>query len=275
MSYANYHTQKLPAPLRYLADLLRYRHLCWNLVGSDLRSRFRRSKLGILWAVLQPLGYSLVIAWAWGAIFHDSDYWGFAIYVFAGMLVWEYFTNTVMVSLEGLMAAVGYLRQSRIPFLVFQARVPLTGLVIFCNGLLGLFILMLVLGRFPMPGQHLLLLPIYIAILPMFMLPLAIIASVVGAQMRDLKHIMTLALQALFFLSPVMMKHEAMDPGRLAFLRHANPIVPLLDMLRDTVMYSKMWDPGDVITVSVWGAILWAVAGVVAMRSGRKIVFAI
>src|SRR5579871_5700577 len=131
MSYANYHSRKMPAPLRYVADLFRYRHLCWNLVGSDLRARFRRSYLGILWAIIQPLAYSLVIAWAWGAIFHAPNYWSFAVYVFSGMLVWEYFNSTLIVSLDGLISAIGYLRQSRIPFFVFQLRVPLTAAVIF------------------------------------------------------------------------------------------------------------------------------------------------
>ncbi|MDZ4761755.1 MAG: ABC transporter permease [Alphaproteobacteria bacterium] len=275
MSYTNYQSHKIPGFLTYLNDLVRYRHLCFNLVASDLRSRFRRSRLGILWAVIQPLAYSLIIAWAWGAIFKADSYWEFAVYVFSGMLVWEYFSNSIVGALEGLNNAVGYLRQSRVPFFIFQVRVPLTGLVTFLAGCVGLFLLMAVLGFLPPPGGHLLLLPAFILVLIAFMTPLAIMFSVLGTQMHDLKHIMNLSIQALFFLSPVMMKREFMDSPHLAALKFVNPMVPMLDMFRDPVVYGKLWERQDVLTIYAWIAGLWIAAMVVAIRGGRRIVFAL
>ncbi|MEQ1785263.1 MAG: hypothetical protein ABMA14_28290, partial [Hyphomonadaceae bacterium] len=68
MSYVNVQDRRLPFVLRYLGDLMTYRHLCWNLVTSDLRSRFRRTQLGVLWAVIQPLVMALLIAAVWGAL---------------------------------------------------------------------------------------------------------------------------------------------------------------------------------------------------------------
>lgn len=275
MSYANYQSRRVPGFISYLASLLRYRHLCWNLVGSDLRSRFRRSYLGPLWAIVQPLGYSLIIAWAWGAIFRSSDYLGFAIYVYSGMLVWEYFSNCINGSLEGLMAAVGYLRQARIPLFVFQLRIPLTGGVTAVCALAGLLLMMLVLGRFPAPGLHLLLVPASFAILVLFMTPIAIIFSIFGAQLRDLKHIMGLVLQLLFFLSPVMMVRDQLDRPALMILKFINPLVPLLDMLREPLLYGHYWAPTSVVTVAIWGATLWIIAGFTAVSAGRRVVFAI
>jgi ABC-type polysaccharide/polyol phosphate export permease len=84
MSYVNVHSRELPFLTRYAADLFTYRHLCWNLVGADLRARFRRSRLGILWAIIQPLAFALMIAAVWGGMFNVADYWAFAIYVFSG-----------------------------------------------------------------------------------------------------------------------------------------------------------------------------------------------
>jgi lipopolysaccharide transport system permease protein len=280
MSYANYHSRRVPSFISYMANLLRYRHLCWNLVGSDLRSRFRRSYLGILWAIIQPLGYSLIIAWAWGTIFGAANYWSFAVYVYSGMLVWEYFQNCVNGSLDGLMNAVGYLRQARIPLFVFQLRVPLTGLVTLFFGLIGLFLMMGALSlfglfSFPAPGLHLLLLPAFFGVLVLFMTPVAMIFSVLGAQLRDLKHIMSLVLQVLFFLSPVMMTRNMLDTPQLEILKTINPMVPILDMLRDPLLHGQYWSQQAGLTVSLWGAGLWIAAAIVAGRAGRKVVFAI
>jgi len=275
MSYTNYQSRKVPAALRYISDFWRYRHLCWHLVGSDLRARYRRSRLGILWAVLQPLGYAAVIAWAWGSLFGQKDYLTFAIYVFSGMLIWEYFSNTLNTSLDALQNAVGYLRQSRMPFVIFQARVPLTGLANFMLGLIGLVAVLAAAQQLPFPGLHLLLIPAFIMILLFFMLPVAIIFSVIGAQFRDVKHIMGIALQLLFFLSPIFVARSFIDDPKLAILNYANPLVPLLDLFRDPILYGKFWEQQDVIVVSAWGAMLWLAAMLVSGRAGRKLVFAL
>jgi lipopolysaccharide transport system permease protein len=275
MSYSNYHSRRIPGFIRYIVDLIRFQHLCWNLVGSDLRSRFRRSRVGILWAVIQPLAFSLLIAWAWGTLFNAQDYWTFALYVFAGMLVWEYFGNTLNGALDALTGAVGYLRQSRVPLLVFQARVPITGMVTYLAGLCGLLGMLLALGKFPPIGWHLLLILAFPFVMIAFLLPLAIMFSVWGAQLRDLRHIIQIGLQALFFISPVMLDRAMLSGDRLAILQFLNPLVPLLDMMRAPLLYGREWTNLEMITLGVWGALLWVACFVVAGQAGRRIVFAL
>lgn len=275
MSYSNYHSRRVPSFVRYLADLFRFRHLCWNLVGSDLRARFRRTKLGVLWAVIQPLSFALLIAWAWGAIFQSQGYWDYAVYVFAGILVWEYIGNTVNGSMDALTGAVGYLRQARIPFFVFQARVPLSGFVVFLAGIVGLLLMVAALQKFPEPGPHLFLIAAYPFLLVAVFMPLAIVFSVLGAMFRDLRHIVQIALQALFFVSPVMIDRTVFASERLSVLQYANPMVPLLDMLRGPVLDGRMWTNQEVFIVSSWAAGFWALALLVGMRANRKLVFAL
>lgn len=275
VGYVNYHGRWASPAIRYISDLLRYRHLCWNLVGSDLRSRFRRSYLGLFWAMLQPIGYSLVIAWAWHTIFKSEDFWAFGLYVFSGMLVWEYFSTTTMSSLDSLINSAGYLRQARVPLFVFQIRAPLSGIVIFYIGVAGLLLMQLALGKLPPLGLHLLLIPAYGIVLLAFFIPVALLLSVVGTQLRDLKHIMTLGIQVLFFLSPVMMDRGMMDQGQLIILTFLNPLVPLIDMIRDPALYGVLWQRSDVISIAIWTALIWFVAIVTMARTGRKVVFAV
>lgn len=275
MSYSNYQSRPVPGFVRYIADVMRFRHLCWNLVGSDLRARFRRSKLGILWAVIQPLAFSLLIAWAWGTIFQAQSYWEFAVYVYAGMIVWEFLGNTLNASMDALVSAVGYLRQARIPFFIFQARVPATGFVIFLAGMVGLLAMVAALRMYPAPGPHLFFVAGYPFLLTAFLMPLAIIFSVLGAKIRDLRHIIAIALQALFFVSPVMLDRTIFMQDRLEILNYLNPMVPLLEMLRGPLLDGKMWTTQEMVVVGSWGGGLWVLAFVVALRASRKLVFAL
>ncbi len=273
MSYVNIQGRRQPFVIRYVADLLAYRHLCANLVASDLRTRFRRSALGIFWAAAQPLGMALIIAVVWASVFGATDYWEFAIYVFAGLIVWEYFTTNVLVGQEGLINSGAYLKQTRIPFFIFQLRTPLIGIVIMFFGTIALFGLILALQRLPAPGLHLLLVPVFFGIYLLFAIPVSIIMSLMGAYFRDLRYISSLAVQGLFFLSPVFLRRDVLAQEHLEFFKYVNPLVPLLDMFRAPIVYGRMWERAELLTLGVWIAGLWVVAVISAMRVGRRVIF--
>ena len=275
MSYVNYNVRQFPFVIRYVADLVRFRHLCWNLAGSDLRSRFRRSRLGILWATIQPLTFSLMIAFVWGSIFQAEDYWSFAAYVFSGMLVWEYFSTTTLGALDALSNSSGYLRQQRIPFLIFQLRGPIVSSVIFIAGFVGLVILLTAIGELPPLGLHLLLVPATLGIAFMFMLPMSILMSVAGTQYRDLRYITTLLLQAMFFLTPVMLKRDFLEKPPLDLLNFINPAVPLFNLFRAPILYGEYWNVRDLLVILCWIAGMWVAAIAVSVIFGRRVVFAL
>ncbi len=259
----------------YFGDLLKYRHLAFNLVSSDLRARFRRSYFGILWAVAQPLAFSLVLGYVWGSLFRYESVWEFALYIFCGMLIWEYFSTNVLVSQEAIIGAEGYLRQARIPFLAFQLRTPMSAMVILWAGCVGLLIFMAALGKLPPLGPHLLQAPAYFALLFLFMAPLSISLSILGVRFRDLRYMSIIAVQALFFVSPVMLGREMLEKPELAFLKLGNPMVPLIDMFRALTIDARMWRMSELVTLGAWIAGLWVVAIVLASTNSRKLVYAL
>ncbi len=275
MGYTNYNVRQVPFAIRYVSDLIRFRHLCWNLAGSDLRSRFRRSRLGIIWAIIQPLAFSLMIAFVWGSIFQAPDYLSFAAYVFSGMLVWEYFSTTTLGALDALVNANGYLKQQRIPFFIFQLRGPLVSTVIFAAGFVGLVILLALIGDLPPFGYHLLLVPAALGMAFLFVLPVSILFSVAGTQFRDLRYITMLLLQAMFFLTPVMLARSYLDQPPLNILNFINPAVPLINLFREPMLYGQFWDPRDVVVLAIWTAGLWVAAIAASVIFGRRVIFAI
>ena len=275
MAYVNIRERRLPFVVRYISDLFVYRHLAWNLVASDLRARFRRSKLGVLWAVIQPLAFSLTIALVWGSLFKSESYWDFAIYVFSGMIVWEYFASVAIVSQDALTNAEGYLKQTRVPFFIFQIRTPLTSMVIFLLGTAGLFVLLASLQKLPAFDEHLLVIPLFPLVLLLFGIPLGTIMSIAATQFRDIKYVSQILIQALFFVSPVMLGREILERPELSFLNYANPMVPIINLFRAPIIDGEFWDKTEAITLLIWIVGLWVMAMVVAIRAGRRLVFAL
>lgn len=275
MSYNNIQRSGSSFVLRYFHDLVAYRHLAWNLAGADLRSRFRRSYLGILWAVIQPLGFSIILGWVWGGLFDYPSIWDYSLYIYAGLVVWEYFTTVVNISQDSLVSAEGYLKQTRIPFLIFQARTVLTGMVVALTASIGLFGMLLVLGKLPPLGPHLVLIPLNYLVMLVFFTPLAIIMSILGTQLRDLKHGTMLLMQALFFISPVMLNRTALTPDKLAVVNKVNPAAELINMFRAPIIDGTFWTAEQMVTVATWAAVFWFLALVTAIRTGRGVVFSL
>lgn len=275
MSYVNVQDRRLPFALRYVGDLMAYRHLCWNLVTSDLRARFRRTKLGILWAIIQPLALALMIAAVWGVLQRTAGYMEYASYVLAGMVAFDLFGGAVGGGQDALKRAKGFVTQARVPFLIFQVRAVLSNVMMFMFGLAAIAILTLATGQFPAPGSHLLLIPAFLIIAILFTLPIVIVMSLVGAFYRDVGYISMLAERAIWFMSPVMLPREVLQVPHLQFLEFANPLVPFLDLFRDPVLYGRLWEAQDLIVMSIWIVALWAIAMISASSAGRKVVFAL
>jgi lipopolysaccharide transport system permease protein len=273
MSYVNVQDHRLPFAIRYFADLISYRHLCFNLVSSDLRSRFRRTRLGILWAVAQPLIFALMLALVWGSLMKVPNYWEFTLYVFTGQVVFEMFSTAVIGGQDSLTSAAGYLKQARIPFLIFQVRIVLTSAVILFFGTVGVFAFSLAVGAFPPVGLHLLLVPAFFGIYVVFLTPIAMLMSVTGLQFRDVKHIAGLGVQGLFLMSPVMMPRDLFV--QLPYFEYLNPLVPVLDLYRAPILHGALWSAQSVTIVSVWIVGLWAAAIISSVSAGRRLVYAL
>lgn len=275
MSFANIQDRQLPFFVRYLSDLISYRHLCWNLVGSDLRSRFRRTRLGILWAVAQPLGFALMIALVWGSLQKMGNYWEFALYVFTGHVAFEMFSAAVIGGQDSLAGAAGYLKQARIPFFIFQARTVLTSTVIFFFATLGVFLFAAATGAFPPLGFHLFLVPAFVAVFILFLTPIAMLMSITGLLFRDVKHIAQIGVQGLFLTSPVMLPREIFAEPHLKFFEFLNPLIPLFDLYRAPILHGALWNTQDVIVVSIWIVGLWSAAIISSASVGRRLVYAV
>lgn len=275
MSYENVQDRQLPFFIRYLSDLIAYRHMCVNLISSDLRSRFRRTRLGILWAVAQPLGFALMIALVWGSMQKSANYLEFALYVFTGQVCFEMFSTTVMGGQDALANAAGYLKQARIPFFIFQVRTVLTGSVIFFFATIGVFLFAAGSGGLPPLGLHLLLLPAFLAVYILFLTPIAMLMSITGLLYRDVKHIAQIGVQGLFLTSPVMLPREIFSEPHLKFFEFLNPMIAVLDLYRAPVIHGAFWNVQDMIVISIWIVGLWSAAAIASVSVGRRLVFAL
>ena len=199
-----------------LLDLWAYRDLVRNLVSKDVKVRYMGATLGFAWSLVNPLFMTLVYLFVFSFIF-TPPLPHFPLYLVSGMIHWLFFSQTLAQSADVLVANADLLKKVRFPRVLITVSSVLTNLLLW---LAALVILLLVL---PLLGGHysaaLLLYPFYLSLLVLFNWGLCLLVSCFYVNFRDLKHLIEVALQVLFWATPIVYSLDALPPTARDWLR--------------------------------------------------------
>jgi lipopolysaccharide transport system permease protein len=223
-----------PGGFRLAADYIRgiwaARYFWLHLSLSDLRSRWRGSFFGIFWTIMQPLGLTILLSVVFGRIFH-SDIADYAPYILSGMILWDFVTASAIGGSLTFVQADAYIKQYTHPLAIYSLRTVLTNLMVFLCAFTSLFAWVLI-WRPQNFGWAWLAIPTVIPLLVLIAWPLTTLLGYFGARFRDLPHALGLALQALWFISPIYFEPKVFRSGGLDALVDNNPAYHLLQIIR-------------------------------------------
>ena len=258
----------------YLASVWRYRHLMLHLASSDLQSRFRRSSLGIIWAMIHPLMFAMLYSIVLSALF-QQDIKVVSVYVFAGFIIWDAISSFASQGAVSIINGGGYLKQAPIPMLIFPLRTSLTVLTILLLAFLAFFIfrsgVILFFGlKDPVATIYWLWVGPVFAMAFLMGTAWATIVGFMNLKFRDTQQVLQIGLQALWFASPVFFPREAFDSSHLQIWAMVNPVIGFLDAFRDATLYARAPETQDWLQMAAWVGGSWIVAGIVTALNDRK-----
>jgi ABC-type polysaccharide/polyol phosphate export permease len=240
----------------FFFQLFGYREYLKQSVARDLRKKYKRSALGYLWTMLHPLGMmviiSTVLSHLMGVAFKD-----YAVFFLIGLLAWNYFNSTVLMSLHTIRANARLFGQIAVPKYIFVVSLVFSNFVNFLLALIPLFAVMLVAGH-TIPWT-VLLFPI--VVMPLFFVTVGVslILSISNVFYEDTLHLSEVALQALYFLSPILYSRDKLPPYLVDWLS-LNPIFCQVEFLRDILLYGIVPDP-TTFGVNLVGSLFVLLAG--------------
>lgn len=245
--------------------MLAYRYLFAQLVSRELRRKYKGSRLGVLWYLINPLVLMGAYTLMFGYVFKVQSIPDFPIFVMIGIVVWTFFQQSLLAAAESLIDQGSLVRKARFPRESIPAATVVVQLITFLAILVLLTPLSLALRGSLAPAF--LLLPVFIVALFGFVLGCALIVSVLHAYFRDVAPILTAALLPWFFLTPIFLL-----PSRLAFVhKHPligtlldwiNPVAPFVEGARSILFYGT----------APWGQLLYTVvAATVALAAGTAL----
>ncbi len=225
--------------LGVIRELWEFRDLLRSLVARDLAVRYRRSALGFLWSLLNPLLMMLVFTIVFEVV-KPQQVRSYPLFVLAGLLPWNYLTGSLGGAVRSVTGNAHLIDKVHFPREVLPISVVLANLVNFLLSLAVFLPLALLLGA--KWNAWILALPVVIGIQTMIVLGISLLLAAMNVFYRDAEQVLEVGLTAWFFLTPVFYELELLpnqvlgiDVWRLVYT--LNPMATLVTDYRYVMLY--------------------------------------
>ncbi len=236
----------------YLRDVwdvfLRYRHLLNNLVKRDITVKYRRSVLGLVWSVLNPLLMMLIMTAVFSKMF-DQDPATFTVYLLSGQLVFAFFSEATQLGMDSVLGNATLLKKVYVPKYIFPLEKTFFSLI---NTLFSLIALVLVafVVRLPLTPWALVSLSTFV-LLFFFNLGVGTLLASLVIFFRDIKHLYGVAVLALTYLTPIFYPVEELGATMQKVLK-LNPLYWYVSMFRAMVLEGRAPTSTMVLMCTGW-----------------------
>jgi lipopolysaccharide transport system permease protein len=220
-----------------LRALLVYRELLYFLVWRDLKVRYKQTALGVAWIVIQPLVSMLIYSLLFGLLLNaPSGDVPYPVFVFAGLLPWNYFAASLSRSSTSLVANTNLITKVYFPRLVIPLSSVLSGLVDFVIAFL-VFIALMLIFRVPL-SFSIILLPFFLLLAFLTALGVGLWLSALNVRFRDVNYLAPFLLQVWMYLTPVVYS-STLIPEPYRYLLVLNPMTAVVEGFRWALLGSQ------------------------------------
>jgi ABC-type polysaccharide/polyol phosphate export permease len=223
--------------MRQLFDeIRRNRELILALALKELRVRYKRSALGFLWALLNPLLMMIILAVVFSTVMRIAIN-EYAVFLVSALLPWTFFSQALSYAVESIVGNADLLKKVYVGKAIFPVAAVLSNVINFFLSLIPL-VLVLVVLRFPFHWTWIYL-PVPLLGLILFTAGCGFFCATANVFFRDVSHIIQVVLSAWFYFSPVIYSLDFV-PARYHLLFHLNPMLYILNGFRLAIYYGKL-----------------------------------
>lgn len=244
-----------PSFRRTLSGLHRYRHLLRNLVFKDLKLKYRGSVIGFLWSLANPILMGVVYTVAFHTILRIRNE-GFVFYLMLGLLSWTFFASSAAMSTGSIADNGGLVKSVRFPLAILPTATVLFNFTQYALNVAVILPLMLAYYRVA-PEAPMALFPVFVLLQLVFTVGTALALATATAFLRDVRHLVDVALTILFWMTPIV--YELKDlPERIRTVILLNPMSAYVAAYQQ-IFYYRQW-PDAIIWMTTIGYAAAAIA---------------
>jgi len=240
-----------PAMLEELEQIIHYRNLLSLLIVNSIKTRYRRSVLGVFWTLLNPLLTMTVMTIAFSNLFQTAVK-NYPVYILSGLLFWNFLSQSINASMNSLVWGSSLLKRIYVPRTIFTISAIGNCLVTLGIGVIPLVLIMLIVQHPFTPA--LFFLPVAVVTAIMFVLGVALLVSTLAVFFTDVVDMFQVILMAWLYLTPVIYPVSILPDYYKPYL-FLNPAFSLLSMFRDPIFEGRIPEPGIIIAGIVWATV--------------------
>ncbi len=225
-----------------------------QLVSREVKRKYARSYLGIVWSVLNPLMSMAVLSMIFSTIFKRSIE-NFPIYYLTGSIFWNLFSGATNSAMTALVDNKGMLMRVKLSKQTFVAARMLTALTNFGYTCVA-YACMLIIFRVR-PNPYMLLFPIVVVFMMLFSAGIGFMLSVFYVFFADVKYLYSVLLTLWMYMSAVFYPVDRLSEAMQWVIRK-NPVYNYIEFARDIVLYGIMPEPVLWLKIIGWGSISFA-----------------
>ena len=240
-----------------LKSFVQYKDLLIQLVEKDIKLKYRRSFLGYLWSVLNPLMIMVIMVIVFQHMFRFSIE-NYPAYVISGQVCFNFLSEATNQAIWSITGNAALLKKTYVPKYIFTfAKVTSSCVNLLFS--LGALIIVFIVCKVQL-SVYMLLLPFVLLQLYIFCLGIGMFLAAVNVYFRDIQYIYSAFLTAWMYMTPLFYPIEQLPENVQWIIKHLNPLYFYVGQFRDIMVYGQM--PGNMILLAgVVSAILALLVG--------------
>lgn len=217
-------------------EIWQYRDLLYILVWRNVKIRYKQTVVGIGWAIFQPLMTMVIFTVFFGLLIKvPTDNVPYAIFVYTGLLYWNYFSTALTSTSDSLVTDESIIKKVYFPRIIVPVSTTITPLIDFLVAFLILFMLMAFYHFMP-NLWGILLIPVLMLVTFMASSGLGIFLASLNVKYRDVRYILGFFIQLLMYITPVIYP-ASIIPERFRWIFYLNPMAGVITLARDSLLH--------------------------------------
>ena len=258
--------------MTYLGEIWRSRELLHNLTNREVRGKYRRTALGQLWSLANPIAAIVIYTFIFSFIFRLPAQVGdpsgldtYALWLVCGLLPWLFFNRVLTLGTDALVANAGLIQKVYFPRIVLPLSLANATFFTWVLEMGVLAIALSLLGSFVLPWIP--LIALFMIIFALFSVGLAMVFSIINVYFRDLAYLLTIVLQFWFYLTPILYPVDLVvtqsdrlggllgTPITLLDLYTLNPVQGFIEIFRNLLYDNRLPELSTMVIALGWTVI--------------------
>lgn len=227
--------------MTYIDNFKKFQPLLYELVARDVKIKYRKSVLGVLWTLLNPLLMMVILSIVFSNLFR-FDVENYPLYLLSGQILFNFYNESTNGAMTAILGNAALIKKVYIPKYLFVLSRIASSSINILSSFCALVLVMLFTRQELHYSMFLVVIPIIYLIV--FSLGVGLILAAITVKFRDVMHLYTVFLTALMYLTPVIYPID-MLPGWVRVIVSLNPLTGILNIFRNVTIYNTIPSLGE------------------------------